>query len=424
MPLTAGTAPPSARPAARPARGPDRRPAGRRLRVCRRRAARRRGRSPSRRRPRTRPAARRPPRRGRAGQPRRPAGRPVPGHRPVRRRRWAACSPPRTRCCAAGCAPSDTRAALGLAGAALLGVVLVPFVKYPPNPPAVGDPATRSTSAPVSYLAIVVIGLVAVWAGVVASRAPRARRAGVAAGRRRRGRVRGPWCDRLLLLPNIDEVPATFPRQPALARSGSPRSAPRSCCGPCSGLGVRGPADARAGDPARSAGAPTAGERTAAGRRRHHPGAAPGGVRRRRRPRRGRPATPPCALRPSVARPSRLGVRAVPRRRADRGRRSAATRPIVPALADADYGDWTGRRTRRAGRPAALADRSAVRAAGRRVAGRGPRPRRGLARRAGRPGAGRGRPHRPWYEPCWHTPSACPAPGSGRSRSRRWRCSG
>ena len=38
--------------------------------------------------------------------------------------------------------PSDSYAALGLAAAGYVGIVLVPFLKYPPNPPAVGDPET------------------------------------------------------------------------------------------------------------------------------------------------------------------------------------------------------------------------------------------------------------------------------------------
>jgi predicted cobalt transporter CbtA len=103
--------------------------------------------------------------------------------------------------------PSDTRAALGLAGAALLGVVLVPYLKYPPNPPAVGNPDTINQRT-ISYLAIVVIGLVAVWAGVIAARTQHdqwrqalAATAGflvvVAVG--------------YLLLPTINEVPDTFP---------------------------------------------------------------------------------------------------------------------------------------------------------------------------------------------------------------------
>jgi hypothetical protein len=106
--------------------------------------------------------------------------------------------------------PSDTRAAFGLAGAALLGIVLVPFVKYPPNPPAVGDPATINQRT-ISYLAIVVIGLVAVWAGVVASRSLRATapewlRAAAAVGGFLIVVAIG-----YLLLPAIDEVPDTFP---------------------------------------------------------------------------------------------------------------------------------------------------------------------------------------------------------------------
>ncbi|MFI5494018.1 CbtA family protein [Actinoplanes sp. NPDC051859] len=104
----------------------------------------------------------------------------------------------------------DHRAALGLAAAALLGMVLVPFVKYPPNPPAVGDPETINQRT-ISYLAIVVIGLVAVWAGVVAARAPRA---GAAEWVRAAAGIGGFLVVVVVgyvLLPNIDEVSDTFP---------------------------------------------------------------------------------------------------------------------------------------------------------------------------------------------------------------------
>ena len=106
--------------------------------------------------------------------------------------------------------PDDTRAVFGLAGAALLGAVLVPFVKYPPNPPAVGDPATINQRT-ISYLAILVIGLVAVWAGVLAHRslrpqAPEWLRATAALAGFLIVVTVG-----YVLLPNIDEVPATFP---------------------------------------------------------------------------------------------------------------------------------------------------------------------------------------------------------------------
>jgi hypothetical protein len=106
--------------------------------------------------------------------------------------------------------PSDTRAAFGLAGAALLGVVLVPFVKYPANPPAVGDPATINQRT-IGWVSIVVIGLVAVWAAVVAARSLRAdapewlRAAAAVAG------FLVVVTIGYVLLPSFHEVPDTFP---------------------------------------------------------------------------------------------------------------------------------------------------------------------------------------------------------------------
>ncbi|WP_306214388.1 CbtA family protein [Actinoplanes sp. RD1] len=104
----------------------------------------------------------------------------------------------------------DARAALGLAAAALAGLVLVPFVKYPPNPPAVGDPATIDQRT-ISYVSIVVIGLVAVWAGVLAFRSLRAGAAEwlrLSAGL---GAFLLVVVVGYVLLPAIDEVPDTFP---------------------------------------------------------------------------------------------------------------------------------------------------------------------------------------------------------------------
>ncbi|MEV8503728.1 CbtA family protein [Actinoplanes sp. NPDC051475] len=104
----------------------------------------------------------------------------------------------------------DSRAALGLAAAALLGLVLVPFVKYPPNPPAVGDPSTIDQRT-ISYLSIVVIGLVAVWAGVLAFRSARA---GAPEWVRAAAGLAGFLVVVIVgyvLLPTVDEVPATFP---------------------------------------------------------------------------------------------------------------------------------------------------------------------------------------------------------------------
>lgn len=106
--------------------------------------------------------------------------------------------------------PDDARAVFTLAGAALVGVVLVPFVKYPPNPPAVGDPATINQRT-ISYLAILVIGLAAVWAAVLAFRSPRT---GAPEWLRGIAALAGfliVVTIGYVLLPTIDEVPDTFP---------------------------------------------------------------------------------------------------------------------------------------------------------------------------------------------------------------------
>jgi len=104
---------------------------------------------------------------------------------------------------------NDAYAALGLAAAGFVGIVLVPFLKYPPNPPAVGDPETI-TKRTVTYLMTLVIGLLAVWAGVALSRW--AARYGEVA--RLAGGVVGlvlTVVAAYLILPRINEVPETFP---------------------------------------------------------------------------------------------------------------------------------------------------------------------------------------------------------------------
>jgi len=86
----------------------------------------------------------------------------------------------------------------------------VPFVKYPANPPAVGDPATINQRT-IGWLSIVVIGLVAVWAGVLASRSLRA---GAPEWLRATAALVGflvVVAIGYLLLPSFDEVPGTFP---------------------------------------------------------------------------------------------------------------------------------------------------------------------------------------------------------------------
>jgi predicted cobalt transporter CbtA len=61
-------------------------------------------------------------------------------------------------------ASSEWRRSLALAGAVFLGAVLLPFLKYPPNPPGVGaDPATL-TERTLTYLVMVALGMLAVLA--------------------------------------------------------------------------------------------------------------------------------------------------------------------------------------------------------------------------------------------------------------------
>ncbi|MEU8664178.1 CbtA family protein [Actinoplanes philippinensis] len=102
---------------------------------------------------------------------------------------------------------SDTQAALGLAAAALTGIVVVPFLKYPPNPPAVGNPDTidQRTAA---YLAVLALGLVAVWAAVLAARTQSDQWRRAAAGTAAFLVVVGIA---YTLLPAFHEVPADFP---------------------------------------------------------------------------------------------------------------------------------------------------------------------------------------------------------------------
>ncbi|MBM0202063.1 CbtA family protein [Micromonospora sp. STR1s_5] len=104
----------------------------------------------------------------------------------------------------------DGRSGLLLAGAALLGAVIVPFLKYPANPPAVGDPATIDQRT-ITYLLMVVLGLVAVWAGSlgyrsVGAQAPPWLRAAAAVG----GFLLVTAVS-YVVMPSFQEVPADFP---------------------------------------------------------------------------------------------------------------------------------------------------------------------------------------------------------------------
>ncbi|MEU6998105.1 CbtA family protein [Nonomuraea sp. NPDC046570] len=105
---------------------------------------------------------------------------------------------------------SEGGLALAAAATAFLAIVLVPFLKYPANPPAVGDPDTIGDRT-LLYVVMVLVGLAATAVS--------------AASTRRVSRAAGPWARwgvaagtflipvivAWLLLPRIDEVPEGFP---------------------------------------------------------------------------------------------------------------------------------------------------------------------------------------------------------------------
>ncbi|WP_182904976.1 CbtA family protein [Microbispora sp. H13382] len=103
---------------------------------------------------------------------------------------------------------SEGGLALAAAGTAFVAVILVPFVKYPANPPAVGDPETIN-SRTVLYVVMVLVGLAAAVIAVATARrvtaGPWAR--WTAAALAFLVPVTAAWT----LLPTVDEVPEGFP---------------------------------------------------------------------------------------------------------------------------------------------------------------------------------------------------------------------
>ncbi|WP_239068002.1 CbtA family protein [Actinomadura bangladeshensis] len=103
---------------------------------------------------------------------------------------------------------SDGGLALAAAGTGFAAVIIVPFLKYPANPPAVGDPETIN-SRTLLYLAMIGVGLLATAIAVTTARSvpggPWARwPAAVVA-------FAVPVAVASLLLPGVDEVPDGFP---------------------------------------------------------------------------------------------------------------------------------------------------------------------------------------------------------------------
>ncbi|MCG5216127.1 CbtA family protein [Streptosporangium sp. KLBMP 9127] len=102
----------------------------------------------------------------------------------------------------------DGALALAAAGTAFIAVILLPFLKYPANPPAVGDPETINDRT-LLYLVMIVVGLAAVAAAVATARR-------MTADPWQRWAVAGavflvPVVAAWALLPTVDEVPEGFP---------------------------------------------------------------------------------------------------------------------------------------------------------------------------------------------------------------------
>ena len=105
---------------------------------------------------------------------------------------------------------SDTRAALGLAAAGYAGLVLVPFLKYPPNPPAVGDPDTIGDRT-LLYLTMVWISVLAAVAALRLRRTLAERRPGSNATLIAIAAYLAVVVIAGLALPGIHEIPKDFP---------------------------------------------------------------------------------------------------------------------------------------------------------------------------------------------------------------------
>jgi hypothetical protein len=105
---------------------------------------------------------------------------------------------------------SEPALAIALAGALFVAVVLVPFLKYPANPPAVGDPETIA-SRTTSYLLMLVVGLVSLGTAAWAARSVRQDAPGMARAIAATAGFLVPTVVAFLAMPTVDEVPTGFP---------------------------------------------------------------------------------------------------------------------------------------------------------------------------------------------------------------------
>jgi hypothetical protein len=97
-----------------------------------------------------------------------------------------------------------------LAGAGFLSLVLVPQLKYPPNPPSVGRPETIAYRSELFFLMIFISVVALVWAIMIA-RSLAARYNGWNAGLLAAAMFIGIIVVAQLVLPDINEVPEQFP---------------------------------------------------------------------------------------------------------------------------------------------------------------------------------------------------------------------
>lgn len=104
---------------------------------------------------------------------------------------------------------SDWRLALGLVGSVYLAAVLLPFLKYPANPPGVGDPGSIETRTEL-YLVMVVGGLCALLAAwrIAQSVSPERRGRRLAAGG---ATFAGLALILVVALPSPEAVPGGYP---------------------------------------------------------------------------------------------------------------------------------------------------------------------------------------------------------------------
>jgi hypothetical protein len=100
--------------------------------------------------------------------------------------------------------------AVGLGSAAFVVLYLVPYVKYPPNPPSVGDPATIGDRTAL-YFGMVAISVLSAIAAVRLRMQLLARARADVATLAALGAYLVVVVGAGLVMPSVDEVPATFP---------------------------------------------------------------------------------------------------------------------------------------------------------------------------------------------------------------------